>query len=58
VNVNEEVTAQLKIEALKPGLEVNANQTRYMRVPVNLSNLRQDLRVDSHISEEAHCLCI
>jgi hypothetical protein len=50
--MNEEVTAHLKIEALKPVLEVNANKTRYMRVTVNLSNLRQDLNVDSHVSEE------
>jgi hypothetical protein len=48
--VNEEVTAQPKSEALKPGLGVNANKTRYMRVTVNLLNLGQDLNVDCDVS--------
>lgn len=39
----EEVLTQLKSEVLKPGLEVNANKAKYVRVMRNLPDRRQDL---------------
>jgi hypothetical protein len=43
--VIEEILAQLKREALKVGLQVNANKTKYMRVMWNITNLGLDLNV-------------
>jgi hypothetical protein len=37
VRANEEVLTQLKSEALKPGLEVNANKAEYVRVMLELT---------------------
>jgi hypothetical protein len=48
VRATGEVLTQLKSEALKPGLEVNANKAKYVRVMWNLPNLRQDLDAESH----------
>jgi hypothetical protein len=43
VRAIEEVLTQLKSEVLKPGLEVNANKAKYVRVMRNLPDRRQDL---------------
>jgi hypothetical protein len=37
VRTTEELSAQLKSEAIKSGLELNANNTKYMRVMRNLT---------------------
>jgi hypothetical protein len=52
LRATEEVLAQLKDEALKAGLELNANKTKYLRVMRNLPNLRKNFNVDGHVFEE------
>jgi hypothetical protein len=51
----EVVLVQLKSEALKAGLDVNANKTN-IRVVKNSPNHRQDLSIDRRAMKKAECL--
>jgi hypothetical protein len=54
VRAIEEVLVQLKDNALRSGLELNANKTKCLRVMRNLPNFRKNFNVDGHVFEEAN----
>lgn len=52
MRVVEEILAQLKSEAFKIGLYVNANKSKNMRIMRNSSNLKENLNIDALITRE------